>query len=97
MGGRVSYTSRVKVTPEQQATSVLNGKRFISDLEVEARYGIPRRTLQNWRVLGRGPVYRKFGKGVRYDVNMLEEWIEALPSGGEGIPSSSLKGRSQAS
>jgi hypothetical protein len=79
-------SGRTKVTLEQRATAALTGKRFISDLEVEASYGIPRKTLQNWRVLGRGPIYRKFGKSVRYDVRSLEEYFESLPSGGAGIP-----------
>jgi hypothetical protein len=68
------------------------GKRFISDVEIEGIYGIPRKTLQNWRVLGRGPIYRKFGDAVRYDVILLEAWIESLPSGGAGIPASAVKG-----
>lgn len=66
-------------------------KRFLSDSDVEALYGIPRRTLQNWRVLGRGPLYRKFGNGVRYDVRDLEAWIEGLPTGGAGVPSSAVR------
>jgi predicted DNA-binding transcriptional regulator AlpA len=60
-------------------------KRFISETEFEAIYGIPKSTLQKWRLFGRGPVFRKFGlRAVRYDVNEVESWIKALPSGGGG-------------
>ena len=62
-------------------------KRFLSDIEVEASFGIPRKTLQNWRLLGRGPVYRKFGNSVRYDVADLKVWVQSLPTGGAGVPS----------
>jgi predicted DNA-binding transcriptional regulator AlpA len=72
-----------KVVP----ASIPVAKRFLSDVEIEASYGIARKTLQNWRVLGRGPIYRKFGDAVRYDVAELEAWIQALPTGGAGVPS----------
>jgi hypothetical protein len=51
----VRITPKAQVTAEQQATAVL-GKQFISDVELEERTGIPQKTWQNWRVLGRGPV-----------------------------------------
>jgi hypothetical protein len=75
----------------QRVTAILAGKRFITDVEIEGAYGIPRKTLQNWRQLGRGPTYRKFGDAARYDVIALEAWIESLPSGGGGIPASAVK------
>jgi len=62
-------------------------KRFFSDVELEASFGIPRKTLQNWRILGRGPIYRKFGNSVRYDIADVETWIQGLPTGGAGVPS----------
>jgi hypothetical protein len=78
-------------TEPQRATAILAGKRFISDVEVEALYGIPRKTLQNWRILGRGPVFKKFGSACRYEVAALDKWIDSLPSGGDGIPACALK------
>jgi hypothetical protein len=83
--------SRVTTEP-QRATAILAGKRFISDIEVESLFGIPRKTLQNWRILGRGPVFKKFGSACRYDVNLLEKWVDSLPSGGDGVPACLLKG-----
>lgn len=85
-----------KATPQdiselRQASDVLNGKRYISDLEVSATYSIPRKTLQNWRIMGRGPKFRKFGSSVRYNVAELERYFEGLPAGGEGVPASALR------
>ena len=74
------------------AHSTVPAKRFLSDIEIEASFGIPRKTLQNWRLLGRGPVYRKFGNSVRYDVADLETWIQSLPTGGAGVPSCAVVG-----
>ena len=64
-------------------------KRFISERQVDLEFGIPAKTLQNMRVKGIGPLYRKFGKAVRYECRELEAYIERLPAG--GIPASSLK------
>jgi hypothetical protein len=83
----VSKTASVATPPATPSASIISAKRFLSEVEVEASYGIPHRTLQNWRVLGRGPLYRKFGKAVKYDVADLEAWIQALPTGGAGVPS----------
>jgi predicted DNA-binding transcriptional regulator AlpA len=59
-------------------------KRFISEVELAENYGIPRKTLQKWRLFGNGPVFRKFGTSVRYDVAEIENWIGSLPKGGGG-------------
>jgi hypothetical protein len=78
---REDITSQSQVTAAPQRATAPIGKRFISDLEVESLYGIPRETLQNWRVLGRCPRFRKFGSGVRYGISDLESWVNSLPSG----------------
>jgi hypothetical protein len=67
-------------------------KEYIDEGEVEHRLSINRKTLQRWRLLGQGPRYRKFGAGVRYSIRDLEVWCASLPTGGEGVPSSALKG-----
>ncbi len=80
-------------TSINSATHALqSGKQFVSDLEVEATYRIPAKTLRNMRILGRGPRYRKFNAAVRYQICDVETWIESLPTGGEGVPASALKG-----
>ena len=38
--------------------------------------GVSVRTLQSWRVSGRGPVYAKLSRSVRYSKKRLEAWIE---------------------
>jgi len=65
-------------------------KRFLTEAEVEVVYGFPKKTLQSWRLRGDRPEFRKFGRSVKYDVRLLEAWIESLPSGGAGVPSSAL-------
>ncbi len=82
--------SRV-TTAAPRSTTLPPTKRFLSDLEDETLYGVPRKTLQNWRVLGRGPRFRKFYSGVRYDIGDLEAWVESLPTGGAGVPSSAVR------
>jgi hypothetical protein len=77
----------VATSPTPQVTTNTSPvRRFVSDAEIEATFGISRRTLQNWRVFGRGPIYRKFGNSVRYDIADLEAWIQGLPTGGAGVP-----------
>jgi predicted DNA-binding transcriptional regulator AlpA len=83
----VSKTLSVATPPTPQLAAT---KRFVSDAEIEAIFGISRRTLQNWRVLGRGPIYRKFGSSVRYNLTDLEAWIEKSPTGGAGVPACSV-------
>jgi hypothetical protein len=79
--------------PPSQVAATTPAKRFVNDAEIEATFGISRRTLQNWRVLGRGPIYRKFGSSVRYNLADLEAWIENSPTGGAGVPSCVVGGR----
>jgi hypothetical protein len=69
----------------------ISGKRYLDEFEVEAIYGISHRTLQDWRMLGTGPRYRKFGTRVKYQVVALEEWIEQQPEGGDGVEASAIK------
>jgi len=42
-----------------------------------ARWNIPPRTLSQWRYLGRGPRYYKFGGHVRYRDDDVVEWERA--------------------
>jgi len=35
------------------------------------------RTLQSWRVSGRGPAFIKLGRSVRYDRGTLAQWLAA--------------------
>lgn len=58
--------------------------RLLSEQQVEQFYGLRVRTLQRWRLEGRGPRYRKLHGLVRYDVRDLDAWIAAAPAGGGG-------------
>jgi len=86
-----SKSLQVTAELQQRIPDILATKRFITDVEIEHAYGIPRKTLQNWRVLGKGPRFRKFGSGVRYKVSDVEAWVESLPSGGAGVPASAVR------
>jgi predicted DNA-binding transcriptional regulator AlpA len=35
------------------------------------------RTLQDWRLTGRGPRYAKLGRAVRYDLADIRSWLES--------------------
>jgi excisionase family DNA binding protein len=45
--------------------------------EAAAALKVGRGTLDNWRVLGAGPRYVKFGRHVRYSKNDLAAWVAA--------------------
>jgi hypothetical protein len=90
-----SIAKRTTHQPEEKVSAFSRSQhhqqpRFISDVAIEKRYGIPAKTLRNWRLLGKGPEFRKFGRSVKYDVRLLEAWIAKQPSGGEGVHSSAL-------
>jgi len=50
--------------------------------------GLSPKTLPNWRSHGRGPVYRKHGRKVIYNISDLRAWSDAQArhstSGGPG-------------
>jgi hypothetical protein len=37
----------------------------------------PERTLEDWRLRGRGPAYVRVGQKVRYRVRDVERWLDA--------------------
>lgn len=57
-------------------------KQALTEVEVEQFYGLKRRTLQQWRFLGRGPRYAKAGRCVRYFVRDIEDYL----NGGQVLP-----------
>ena len=50
---------------------------FFPDVEIASLLGLEVQTLRAWRVQGRGPVFHKFGRAVRYDLQEVERWLEA--------------------
>ena len=43
--------------------------------EVAGHLGIPKRTIQAWRLRGEGPPFFKLGRAVRYRCSDLEAWL----------------------
>ena len=58
----------------------MNDERLLSEVEVEAIYGIKRRLLQQWRHRRVGPPFIKLGSSkaspVRYKKRDLEKYLE---------------------
>jgi hypothetical protein len=52
-------------------------KEFLSERELEGLGIASRRTLQAWRLLGRGPRYIKVCRSVRYRVADIEQFLAA--------------------
>lgn len=49
--------------------------RWISSPEAADQLGIKPRTLEAWRSEGRGPAFRRFGRLVKYDRAVIEEYL----------------------
>jgi len=64
--------------------------RLLTEQEVSALIAIAPKTLQRWRVEGRGPKYRKLGNAaarssaVRYEAEAVEAWLRAQAERGGG-------------
>jgi predicted DNA-binding transcriptional regulator AlpA len=55
---------------------------FLNEKEVSKQLSISLACLRKWRMLNRGPVYKHFGRSVRYPVRELDSWLDSRPSGG---------------
>jgi hypothetical protein len=64
------------------------GQRYVADTEASDITGLKTSTLRKWRVLGKGPRYRRLGRRVVYGLDDLRSWIEACPMGGSSLPES---------
>lgn len=60
-----------KTTPQPVPNRLVNEK-YVAEMT-----GIPVRSLQQQRFLGRGMPYIKLGKAVRYDLQDVMEYLEA--------------------
>lgn len=49
---------------------------LMNEIDAASYLGLSRRTLQQWRVSGRGPSFRKLGAAVRYSRSDLDAFIE---------------------
>ena len=50
---------------------------MFNDREVAERLGCKVSTLRKWRLLGKGPTYRKLGRMVRYGEADLHAYLES--------------------
>lgn len=56
-------------------TSALTDEILMPEQVADDYLGIPIRTLDYWRYVGKGPRFFKAGKYVRYRRSAVEEWI----------------------
>jgi excisionase family DNA binding protein len=61
-------------------------QNFLTEKEVARQISVSLASLRRWRLLQHGPRFVKVGALVRYRPEDLEQWMEALPSGGTARP-----------
>jgi excisionase family DNA binding protein len=52
-------------------------QKFLTDEEVADRLNLSVQTLRNWRCIGKGLPYVKFGRSIRYKNGDIEAFSEA--------------------
>ncbi len=67
-------------------------RALMSPTEVSEYLGIPRGTLANWRYQGRGPLFIRMGRHVRYRAGDLEDWIDRQAAPGHRMSHHSKRG-----
>ena len=50
---------------------------LLTDLQAAELLGLKPATLRRWRWVGDGPTFIKLGRSVRYDTEVIEQFIEA--------------------
>ena len=63
------------------ARTVFN--RYINERELAEYSGLSVKTLQSWRLYGRGPRAYHFGKAIRYDIGQFDAWAAQQVCGGD--------------
>lgn len=66
--------------PSTAAPQPLLSKPLLTTEEVAEILGLNRRTIENWRYKETGPVPVKVGRNVRYQGEVIREWINNLPN-----------------
>ena len=74
---------RSPVVPVPSTPSAAAGEppTFLNTTEAAAFLRLSPRTLEKLRVLGGGPLYRKFGARVLYAVEDLQDWADSRSFG----------------
>jgi len=57
-------------------------RKLLKEQDVAEILAVSTKSLQAWRLYGKGPRFRKIGRAVRYSPTDLEAWINEQPSGG---------------
>jgi predicted DNA-binding transcriptional regulator AlpA len=57
---------------------------FLSERQLAAILSVSVKSLQGWRLRGRGPAWKKLGGNVRYPLLEFQAWVQAQPGGGGG-------------
>lgn len=57
---------------------------LLNETQVSEEIQVSLACLRRWRLRGEGPPYVKVGPLVRYRPEAITEWIETLPTGGNG-------------
>ena len=59
----------------------LNFTAYLTTEQAAARLGLNPSTMRNWRCRGKGPMYAKFERLVRYPVAVLDKWADEQVGG----------------
>jgi predicted DNA-binding transcriptional regulator AlpA len=57
---------------------------LLNETQVSEKLQVSLACLRRWRICGLGPQFVKVGTLVRYRPEAIGEWIEQLPTGGNG-------------
>jgi len=49
--------------------------------ELAEELGLTSRSLERWRQTGEGPEYLKIGRSVRYELEVVRNWLRSKESG----------------
>ena len=68
-------TTPARSTPNPLSVTALDlampTRQVLSEADLASRWGMSPKTLQRWRMEGRGPHYLKLGKRVNYPLNAV--------------------------
>ncbi|MGL1921580.1 MAG: helix-turn-helix domain-containing protein [Hyphomicrobiales bacterium] len=51
-------------------------KEYLITKDVAEHISVSKKTLERWRYIGTGPIFKKFGRSVRYAKGDLDKWVE---------------------
>ena len=57
---------------------------FLNEIQLSEMLQVSLACLRRWRLRGEGPEYKKVGPLVRYRPEAIMQWVDGLPTGGNG-------------